>query len=543
VRLLLFILLLAAAEVRAAVYQWSVPVGKTPERRAYLWIPETCRQVRGVLLGLQNMKEQNMFEDPAIRQACADCNLAIVWIAPGADQNDALSLDFKTPAAGAREVVQILDDLANDSGYTELKFAPILVVGHSAASPFVWGLGSQLPARVFAAIPYKGYFLGAPDGLPILYVSSEWAEWGEQWGSTWRKDGVALEKMRQHSANCLLGEFVDVGTGHFQWNPASAKIIALFIRKAVQYRLPENAPPDQPVKLLPISPASGCLVRCDALGTSRFKAVPASQWQGDPKSAFWYFDSKMATAVHDYMTANLRKKPQMIDFTDNGKPVPLTKNGFVEIHPRLLADGVTFKVEATYLDRSPTTNLFSDETLGHAASSVLFRVSSGGLKQTGPDTFRVWLGRNSVERQGPPWEPWVLAFNNGDREFRGADRPAHVWINVRNKQGQPQSIEFPAIPDQIAGAGKSVPLAAEASSGLPVQYWVVSGPAEMEGDRLRLEPVPPRAKFPVRVIVAAYQWGRGAEPKIQSAGPVMKEFLLRKPEAAAGNSLKPMEVK
>jgi hypothetical protein len=532
VRLVFLILLLVAAEARAAVYQWSIPVGKTPERRAYLWIPEKCRHVRGVMFGLQNMKEQNMFEDPVIRQACTGCDLGIVWISPGTDQADALSLDFKTPVAGAQEVVKILDDLADDSGYVELKNAPILVVGHSAASPFVWGLGSQLPARVFAAIPYKGYFLGTPDNLPILHVSSEWAEWGEKWGNTWRKDSAALEKMRQHSANCLLGEFVDVGTGHFQWNPVSARIIAMFIRKAAHYRLPENAPLDRPVKLLPIGPQSGCLVRCDALGTSRFKAVPAGQWQGDPKSVFWYFDSEMATAINDYMIAGFRKKPQMIDFTDDGKPVPLTNNGFVEIHPRLLADGVTFKVEATYLNQSPTTNLFKGEPLGHADSPVFFRVSSGGLKQTGPDTFQVWLGRNSVKRQGPPWEPWVLAFNDGDQEFRGADRPAHIWIGMTNKQGQPQSIEFPKIPDQIDGAKKPVPLQAKASSGLPVQYWVVSGPAKLDGDQLRLLPVPPRAKFPIRVTVAAFQWGRGIDPKIQSAGPEYTEFLIQKSGAA-----------
>jgi hypothetical protein len=527
-RLLFTVMLLAAAPARAAVYQWSLPVGKIPERRAYLWIPEQCRRVRGVMLGLQNMKEQDLFEDPAIRLACAACNLAIVWIAPGTDQADALSIDFKTPVEGAREVAQILSDLAETSGYTEIKSAPILVAGHSAASPFVWGLGWQLPARVFAAIAYKGFYLGAPDNLPLLHISSEWAEFGQEWGNTWlRNDRPALQKMRRHSPNCLLGEFVDVGAGHFQWNPASAKIIALFIRKAVRSRLPESPPPDQPVTLLPVGPAAGCLVRCDALGTSRFQAVPAGIWSADAPSSYWYFDTEMAAAINDLMAAGFEKKPEMIDFTDGGTPVRLDKNGFADIKPRMLADGVTFRVAAAYLDKSPTTNLFAGEALGHAASPILFRVSSGALKQTGPDTFRVWLGRNSVERQGPPWEPWVLAFNDGDQAFRGADRPAHIWISLRNHQGRPQSIAFPPIPDQVDGAQRPIQLAAKASSGLPVQYWLVSGPVELDGDQLRPQPIPPRAKFPIRVIVAAYQWGRMADPRIQSAGPEFREFLIQ----------------
>ncbi|MGC3989221.1 MAG: hypothetical protein QM796_05980 [Chthoniobacteraceae bacterium] len=53
------------------------------QRRAYLWIPPTCTKVQGVIIGSHNMLEKPMFEDPAIRQACTDQNLAILFIAPG----------------------------------------------------------------------------------------------------------------------------------------------------------------------------------------------------------------------------------------------------------------------------------------------------------------------------------------------------------------------------------------------------------------------------------------------------------------------------
>jgi hypothetical protein len=47
-------------------------------------------------------------------------------------------------------------------------------------------------------------------------------------------------------------------------------------------------------------------------------------------------------------------------------------------------------------------------------------------------------------------------------------------------------------------------LKATGDSGLPVQFFVVSGPVELKGDdSLELLPIPPRSKFPVRVIIGA----------------------------------------
>ena len=37
-----------------------------------------------------------------------------------------------------------------------------------------------------------------------------------------------------------------------------------------------------------------------------------------------------------------------------------------------------------------------------------------------------------------------------------------------------------------------------------------------------------RAKFPVKVTVAAYQWGRSVEPLVQSAETVARSFMIVK---------------
>jgi hypothetical protein len=418
--------------------------------------------------------------------------------------------------------------LAKESGYSEVEFAPLLAVGHSAATPFVWGMAEWNPARVFAIIPIKGWYPGhAPRGVPVFHIAQEWSEFTEKWGEDWEhRERPAVLKLRAEGEQALVGEFLDAGAGHFDWTPDGAKVVALFIRKAAQCRLPETAPLNQPVALKPVNFKSGSLIDAMKLGTPEGKPVAVSDWIGDPQNALWYFDRELAEAVNRYALERLAKKPQMIDFLVDSQPAPLVKNGFADFHPQLQDDGVTFKVAATFLEKSPTTNLFNGELLGHASGPIYFRVGSGGLRQTGPDTFQVALDRGAVARQGPPWEPWVLAYHAGNAEYRAADRPAHPWIAMQLKEGKPQNITFPKIADQRIGT-KSVRLEAVPDSGLPVQYFVVNGPVELDGDTLKFTSIPPRTKFPVRVTVAAFQWGKGRGPEFQSAGPVLQEFFIQ----------------
>ena len=75
---------------------------------------------------------------------------------------------------------------------------------------------------------------------------------------------------------------------------------------------------------------------------------------------------------------------------------------------------------------------------------------------------------------------------------------------------------------------KSLALRATSDAGLPVQFYVVSGPVKLAEDNATLEflPVPPRAKFPVRVVIGAYQWGRISGEKVRTAGPVFQELSI-----------------
>lgn len=515
-----------------AVWQYSVPLEKGTERRAFLWIPPQCHYVRGVLLGLQNMLERPMFEDPEIRAAIASSNMAIIWISPGAwpgklDVPEQPSLKFSPKNDAIAGVQRVLTDLAHESGYSEIEFAPLLVTGHSAASPFVWGMATAEPDRVFAALPYKGYNVEAvPQGVPALQVEQEWAEWGKTWGEVWHKELAALAELRKKNPGALLGGFADLGSGHFDWHSDSAHIIALFIRKAAECRLPADVSSKFPVRINSISPDTGVLVDPDTLGTSHFAAVSYREWRSVPENAFWYFDREMAAAVNLYMQEQLAKRPQAIDFVTEGHAEPLVDNGFAVIKPTFLPDGITFRVHAESLTSSPSKTLYPNQVLDHAATAITYRVGSGALRQTGSDTFQVAARPGGLLRQGQPWEPWILAYQPGDKQFRSADKPAHILVNVRNTDGAPQALTFPKIAD-VRTTTRSITISATSSAGLPVELYVESGPAVIEGNKLHLLRIPPRSRFPVRVIVSAFQWGRVGEQPIQTEGPETQEFFIR----------------
>jgi hypothetical protein len=100
--------------------------------------------------------------------------------------------------------------------------------------------------------------------------------------------------------------------------------------------------------------------------------------------------------------------------------------------------------------------------------------------------------------------------------------------------GADQQIAFPEIADRkvndLAKPDMEIPLQATSDSGLPVFYYVREGPAHITPGvpKLVLDPIPPRSRFPLKVTVVAWQWGRSAEPPVKTALPVERTFSLTK---------------
>jgi hypothetical protein len=133
------------------------------------------------------------------------------------------------------------------------------------------------------------------------------------------------------------------------------------------------------------------------------------------------------------------------------------------------------------------------------------------------------MGFNNPKRSN---DIWLLASNDGDTEYKSIVQQADLRFPITNKDGKPQTITFPTIPNQTTGT-KSLLLGAVSSAGLPVYYYVKAGPAIIEGNRLVLTPIPPRSRRPLAVTVVAWQYGTSVGDNVQSATPVEQTFLIQ----------------
>ncbi len=547
-------ILLSSQSLWSAVWQWSVPAPTIPDRRAFLWVPPDARQVRGLVVACQNMLEMPLFERPAFRAACARNDLGIVIIFSGHDhllsddQNPDhpkrsyldifLNPDFQWGAAnGSREnprlagedLQKVLDALARESGYPEIAHAPLMPVGHSSAGSFVWHLYRWDPARIFAMLPLKTPSQNdGPQGIPILFVNSEWFDYGNDANNCSSHPAAiaTVLQARANGTNSQLGYYIDIGSGHCNVSDDSIPLISQFLDTVVAARIPKNAPKGGLVRLNEIKPQSGWLLDPATLDRPEGQPVAYADWKGDPRKAFWYPSRELAAVVQAHMTEQRAKQPQFIGFVREDGRVS-TSGGMYKFSPQFQADGETFALDAAFLEHLTDSDLVPpDLSLRHSDSSIQFRVNSGALVQVGSNTFRVCPRGGPIVPQGNPWEPVIVAYHPGDKSFRPTEHPAHVNINIINRVGEPQTLDFAKIPDQKAGV-KSLKLVARASSGLPVEFFVVSGPATVDGDRLKFTELPVRAKFPVRIIVSAFQWGRSVDLPIPSVGPVTQEFFIQ----------------
>jgi acetyl esterase/lipase len=515
--------------------------------KAFLWIPPDCDTVRGVIVGQQVILEKVAFEDPQIRAAAARAKLAIVFIVPAAIGYD----DFGPEGKGAATFQGILDRLAEASGYAEIAQAPFLAIGHSGGAIFAWRAAYWMPGRCFGVVGLHAAPIGPPghtgqqtaDGVPILDITGQY----ESVGNT--RQGVEhhvrwvrgeLLAIRGRWEKALASELVQPGCTHFNWDERLARYTALFIEKAAAARIPQERPAagQRPVlKDIPVE--SGWLTDCSLLGPPRYPAARYRNYTGDPALAFWHLDEELARENEAYAHSQQGRELQLLAFVENGAPLPPAWIQPVAFRPLPDGDGLTVKVAATFAAKAPPEYFGAPDPLGHAGGPIRFRLFggwSGGGEQLGPDTFRIRFDRFGLARGAG--DLMVMAWHPGDNRFACAEQPAAIKFPAKNTAGKAQTIAFDPIPDPAAGTA-SIRLRATSDAALPVEFCVVSGPAEIAGDTLTFTPVPPRTKWPVTVRVAAWQWGRSVEPQVQSAAPVEQTFQLRRADGMRGEASVP----
>ena len=529
----------------SAEWQWSATIDSGASR-AYLWIPPNCQQVRGLILANHNMIEQGILEHATMRRACADLGLAEVWVVPFLDQ----TFDFNNTATVTR-FNSIISALAAASGYDELNVVSVVPLGHSACATFPWNFAAWNPGRTLAVLSVHG---DAPqttltgngsarvnwgnrniDFVPGLMVMAK-LEWNED------RLAPATDYKNKHP-NTPLALLGDAGHGHFDYSDQLVSFLAMFIRKAAAARLPATAPLDQPVVLRDVKPQDGWIIdRWHKDQGPVAPSAPYASYRGDTKTAFWGFDEEMAKATEALHAAARGKRPQLLSVTS---PDADPQSGCGEpVRPVFipLADGISFKLHTAFMDAVPNAgnaSIWADglpvgTSLGHPTGGgpIVLSWIVGPGAQTATDTFMVRFGRAEYTSNNRNNNIWVLAAHPGDDHYKSTAQQAQIILPA-NTEGLAQTITFPEIEPQTAGV-TSLTLNATASSGLPASYFVLEGPAEVSGSTLRFTDIPPRGKFPIKVMVVATQWGRSTSPRWQTAERVERSFdIVAKPSVPA----------
>lgn len=524
-------LFMQVAKVAAAPWQWSVEIKELISEEtnahpsAYLWIPENCKQVRAVIIGQHNMTEETIFEHPEFRKNMGKLGIAEIWITPGIDQRwDVIK--------GTQQIFEtMMKNLSEVSGYTELEFAPVIPIGHSAMATYPWNFAAWNPERTLAVLSIHGdsprtHLTGygranldwgtrTIEGIPSLMVMGE-----DEW---WEDRLITSFDYRREYPNAPLSFLADAGHGHFDISDELIDYLSLFLKKTVEYRLPEHSSLDAPIQLIPVEAKNGWLAdRWRKNEKPTAEAASYDKYKGDKNHAFWYFDKEMADATEKYYANERGKTEQYIGFEQKGKLITFNPKSHVRMSPSFQpeADGVTFHLKAVYTDT--LRNEYSKE---HSTHPIRMSRICGPVEVVNDTTFTVRFYRMGLDNPKRTGGICLMASVKQDHKYRSAVQQVEIRIPYRNKEGISQRIIFPKLSD-VKASVKKISLNGTADSGLPVYYYVKEGPAEIKGDKLVLTKIPPRAKFPVKVTVVAWQYGRSGEPKVQTAEAVEQSFYI-----------------
>lgn len=514
----------------AGEWQWSVAVkgsvsketGRAQE--AFLWISPTCKQLRAVMVGQQNMSEEALFGLPAFRREMEKLDVALIWIAPELNQQ----WDVRT---GVQQVFdKMLSDLADVSGYEELKHVPIVPIGHSAQATFPWNFAAWNPERTLAVISLHG---DAPrtnlcgygrenlewgrtrniDGIPGLMIEGEY-EWWEA------RVNPALAFRMMYPESCI-SFLCDTGRGHFDVADETADYIARFVRKALEIRCPVSSAVNESVRMKPVDVREGWLAeRWSPAEGRRPKPAPYNEYQGDVHDAFWYFDKEMTELTEARYRKHRKKEMQYIGVMQSGSPVKYNAQSHVKLSIpfRPESDGLTFHLRACLMDSLRRT------VVGDSNEVLRIDCISGPVHKVNDTTFMVNFYRMGMYNPRRTGGITLVASHLGDKRHKGVVQEMEIRIPYRNTDGKRQCILFPGIADVREGT-ESIHLQATSDCGLPVSYYVKEGPAWIEGDRLYFTPIPPRSKLPVKVTVVAWQYGLAGA--YQTAEPVERSFYIK----------------
>lgn len=511
----------------AAVFQYAIPVetSKDPST-AFLYLPPQAERIRGVVVAGMTLAERDIVQDPRIRRACGQEQLAILFLKCG---------------LSAVDVPKVLDEFARISGITELSTVPLFFIGHSAGGPQAKSLSIKLAPRCFGLMLYRGGVPGGdnavPPGVPLLMMIGQFDEFGKTMRNadgreTWEGGRDALVAYRAAHEGHLASVVVEPGAGHFAWSDRNAAYFDLFLRRAARARIPDPRPDaDGPISCRAIDPRTGWLT--DPLIKAQGRDAAAyDKFEGDKTKAAWHFDEESARATVAYHAGISGKLDQFIRWSDPTWVDAGVRHFFTELK---WVDAQTFEVHPAYADTYPKDPgagpgprwADAGKPASHSTAPILIRPVGGSpIDVAGPNSFRMRF--DGLAPAGEGARVTFLAYSDGDEKYRHTEQIGMMPRGFAGlTRGKAQTITFPPIGDLRPGQ-EGVELRATSDSGLPVEYYVAHGPAVIENGKIRVAELPHRARFPVTVRVVAWQFGSAREPLVRTAAPVEQTLAVRK---------------
>jgi hypothetical protein len=493
------------------------PDGSKSQGTLYLWVPETCRKLRGIVILATNVPEHMLANHTAIRCACAENDLGLIWsvhtfwnFAKIAKGHDDIQVSF---------FQQLLDSLAEKSGYREVATVPWLPIGESGHLLMVAGMIQQHPERCIAGICAKNPHPVNDKSVPLLWTLGTAQEWTQSkgdirasWLNTGNYPGWIADRAK---TDWPLSMLVEAGTGHFYCTDAMAEYFGKYITAAAKARLSDDGSPT----LKPLKLESGVLAHLPLNGQTDLSVIPYAQAAPEQRNRAWFFNADLAREAQRLSTANWNAAPQFVGFVagEGCRTEPFALNSVTKLFVQ--GDG-TFSIRAELFDKIPEGFVAAGEPLARAPGEPIIEWICGPVAPLGNGKFKIALDR----LWGAGGACYLIGRHEGDAQTRRTVQPLHVTLTP-NSEGTPQTITFDPIADVKVGT-KTLPLSARSDANLPVEYFVVSGPAVIRDGKLEFTPVPPSAKLPLEVTVAAWQWGRASEPKVRTAAIVRQTFHL-----------------
>ena len=367
-------------------------------------------------------------------------------------------------------------------------------------------------------------------------------------------DGTGVYKPGMEYGGCLK----DIYEGHFNAMPRALHILAMFIDKACAARLPDVYPTDPTVKpvLKSLDFTKGWLVDqnfFNAKDTTKYRQpAPYNQFKGSKKGTEWYFDEEMARTCEQVAVKEFPKKIEQFTilkldgtpdtlfeavysyhnkdgykFMDSTNIMKLTVSSFDKPWPIDTASANT--KDTLKVPMKLSTKMLLDTSVTYLPITnlpVKSRCNASCYKDLGNLTFKLRFDRFSPSA-GAYTQSYVSLYKEGNDTVAASLRNVEI---VRTQSTMPgfknQTISFPPV-NNIDVNTRAVTLKATASSGLPVEYFVRNGPAVIVGNQLVLTQLHEGTKFPVPIVVGAYQVGTtGASTGIYAATTVYQTIWV-----------------